>query len=427
MNDMVINVRGLGKEFQIGSLQKRSDTLRDSIANTFNNLLRRNKQASPKMQPFWAVKDINFQVNRGEVLGIIGRNGAGKSTLLKLLSRITAPTEGEIRVLGRIGTLLEVGTGFHPELSGRENIYMNGAILGMSRREIDSKFDEIVAFSEIEKFIDTPVKRYSSGMYIRLAFAVAAHLEPEILLVDEVLAVGDVAFQRKCLGKMSDIAGAGRTIVFVSHNMAAIQQLCNRVLVLEGGNVIADTTTEKGLQVYLSAFQKALDLDNLAEIERIPSHFGQKARITRVQLTNSNQQSVDTLNYGEDFAIEIECAVKEPVEGVSFLVGIDSILGDRIVTLTSKEKHATFDAVNGQTISGRLQVRDLLLNPGVYRLTVALFAVNVGIDVVRNVTAFTITDIAINHVFFSQMNIGHMHHALQDWSITALEYALDGQ
>ena len=229
MTDVAIRVENLGKRYRIGTAQQRHDTLRDALMHNLRSTLhwpRRNGHANSS-DTFWALKDVSFEVKRGEVVGIIGRNGAGKSTLLKVLSRITDPTEGSVDMYGRVGSLLEVGTGFHPELTGSDNIYLNGAILGMKRAEIIRKFDEIVAFAEVEKFIDTPVKHYSSGMYVRLAFAVAAHLEPEILLVDEVLAVGDAEFQKKCLGKMGQVAKEGRTVLFVSHNMGAIGSLCN--------------------------------------------------------------------------------------------------------------------------------------------------------------------------------------------------------
>jgi len=243
MTDVAIRCEGLAKQYRIGEREPYR-TLRDAITNAFtspNRLLRsaaRHSSNGREELNFWALKDVSFEIKRGEVLGIIGRNGAGKSTLLKILSRITEPTCGYADTWGRVGSLLEVGTGFHPELTGRDNIFLNGAILGMRRFEIARKFDEIVAFAEVEKFIDTPVKRYSSGMYVRLAFAVAAHLEPEILFVDEVLSVGDAAFQKKCLGKMGDVSREGRTIVFVSHNMTALKRLCTRVLWLERGQVI---------------------------------------------------------------------------------------------------------------------------------------------------------------------------------------------
>jgi len=250
MSDAIIQVEGLGKKYRLGLV--RHDTLRDRLAHALGAPLRWGRQP-PGGDPadFWALRDVSFEVRRGEVLGIIGRNGAGKSTLLKVLSRITEPTTGRVTLHGRVASLLEVGTGFHPELSGRENVFLNGAILGMSRGEIRRKFDDIVAFAEVEKFLDTPVKHYSSGMYVRLAFAVAAHLEPEILIVDEVLAVGDLEFQRKCLGKMAEVAGGGRTVLFVSHNMPAIQRLCGRGLYLRQGSIVVDGRAREVVDRYL--------------------------------------------------------------------------------------------------------------------------------------------------------------------------------
>jgi lipopolysaccharide transport system ATP-binding protein len=256
MRDTAIRVENLGKLYQIGQRLTRYETLRDRIAlfarSPFRNLRRLGTRGQKRELGYiWAIKDVSFEVKRGEVVGIIGGNGAGKSTLLRILSRITEPTEGYAEIRGRVGSLLEVGTGFHPELTGRENIYLNGAILGMKKAEIDRRFDEIVAFAEIEKFLDTPVKHYSSGMYMRLAFAVAAHLEPEILLVDEVLAVGDAAFQKKCLGKMGDVAKEGRTVLFVSHNMGAIASLCDRSLFLREGFLIKEGPAEEVISAYL--------------------------------------------------------------------------------------------------------------------------------------------------------------------------------
>ena len=265
MSDVAITVENLGKSYRIGA-GPRHDTLRDAVAARLRRRRDRGSRTiddrspgglSPSAQSsgsetFWALRDVSFEVKSGEVMGVIGRNGAGKSTLLKILSRITEPTTGQAVIRGRVGSLLEVGTGFHPELTGRENIYLNGAILGMHRSEIDRRFDEIVAFSEIERFLDTPVKRYSSGMYVRLAFAVAAHLDPEVLIVDEVLAVGDAAFQKKCLGKMGDVAGEGRTVLFVSHNMAAVENLCQRSLLLSEGRVVCAGPTSGVVSYYQS-------------------------------------------------------------------------------------------------------------------------------------------------------------------------------
>ena len=255
MSDIAIKVEGLSKSYLVGhnnAKAERYTALRDVIARNAHNLARKTRdmfQGRPiiqgdEVEEFWALKDVSFEIKHGETMGIIGPNGAGKSTLLKVLSRITEPTKGRIILQGRVASLLEVGTGFHPELTGRENIFLNGAILGMTRTEIQRKFDEIVAFAEIEKFLDTPVKRYSSGMYVRLAFAVAAHLEPEILIVDEVLAVGDAQFQKKCLGKMDDVAKAGRTVLFVSHQMTAVTALCQKAILLANGSVPATGMTE---------------------------------------------------------------------------------------------------------------------------------------------------------------------------------------
>ncbi len=257
MNDPAILVEGLSKRYSIGRLKSADDGLRHAaeqlLRAPFRALRRRGARSAGADEDFWALRDVAFEVKRGEVLGIIGRNGAGKSTLLKILSRITEPTQGRIEISGRVASLLEVGTGFHPELTGRENIFLNGAILGMSRVEIKSKFDEIVAFSEIEQFIDTPVKRYSSGMYVRLAFAVAAHLEPEILIVDEVLAVGDATFQQKCLGKMESVGRSGRTILFVSHNINAVMALCTRAIVLRKGSLVFAGDVQAALTHYGSS------------------------------------------------------------------------------------------------------------------------------------------------------------------------------
>jgi lipopolysaccharide transport system ATP-binding protein len=260
MNDIAIKVEGLSKQYHIGASHERYRTFRDTLMNGITSPFRKTRDlirgvhtgAAGLTETIWALRDVSFEVKRGDVVGIIGRNGAGKTTLLKILSRITEPTEGSAEILGRVGSLLEVGTGFHPELTGRENIYLNGAILGMKKVEIDKKFDEIVDFAEIEKFIDTPVKHYSSGMYVRLAFAVAAHLEPEILLVDEVLAVGDASFQKKCLGRMGDVAREGRAVLFVSHNMPAIARLCLRAIRLNSGRIVDAGPSHGVVEAYLT-------------------------------------------------------------------------------------------------------------------------------------------------------------------------------
>ncbi len=318
MSDSIITVDRLGKKYRLlhNVSGIRYKSLREVIAAKARRLITmpRNRP-SRTVEEFWALKNVSFSIARGEIVGVIGRNGAGKSTLLKTLSRITEPTRGRIHLRGRVGSLLEVGTGFHPELTGRENIYLNGAILGMSKVEITSKFDEIVAFSEVEQFLDTPVKRYSSGMYVRLAFAVAAHLDPEILIVDEVLAVGDVAFQKKCLDKMGSVAkGEGRTILFVSHNMQAIRQLCSRAILLNAGEVLQDGKTADVIQGYLQAGTSATSLDSLQElVDRLPRDPA--VRLLRIDVRQDGRSSLELLT-GLPLEISIEYEVFQPVVGL---------------------------------------------------------------------------------------------------------------
>lgn len=308
-DDIAIRVNGLGKKYRISHETASYKTLGETITRAARAPFRRLTGEAPSRstEEFWALKDVSFEVKRGEVVGIIGRNGAGKSTLLKILSRITTPTEGTIEVHGRIGSLLEVGTGFHPELSGRENIYLSGSILGMKRSEIDAKFDEIVKFAEMEKFLDTPVKRYSSGMYVRLAFAVAAHLEPEILIVDEVLAVGDAAFQKKCLGKMGDVAKEGRTVLFVSHNMVAVKSLCSRALLLRDGRVAFEGQVEPAIDTYLKggrslSYRKTWD----ADIER---PHNSSVAINQIAITGSSGTGLQEIHTDTPFNIEVDFEV----------------------------------------------------------------------------------------------------------------------
>ena len=297
----IIRVENVGKRYRIGTRGAAYGTLRDLIAGTVQSSLRGQRNGNRSMtNTFWALQKIDFEVEPGEIVGVIGRNGAGKSTLLKLLSRVSRPTVGRIELYGRLGSLLEVGTGFHPELTGRENIYLNGAILGMKRAEIKRKFDEIVAFAEVERFIETPVKHYSSGMYLRLAFAVASQLEPEILLIDEVLAVGDATFQRKCLGKIGEVARAGRTVIFVSHNMTAVNQLCSRTIMLAGGQITAIGSTKQVVADYLSTASggaEALWDDPL----RAPGNDRLRLRAVRVISRNVSTELVDI-----DQAVTIE-------------------------------------------------------------------------------------------------------------------------
>jgi lipopolysaccharide transport system ATP-binding protein len=306
MSDIAIRVEELGKEYHIGAAQERYPTLRESIIKAVNAPLQRllnPKSSSNRSDTIWALKDVNFEVKKEEVVGIIGRNGAGKSTLLKVLSHITEPSKGRVRLHGRVGSLLEVGTGFHPELTGRENIFLNGAILGMKRTEILRKFDEIVEFAEINKFLDTPVKRYSSGMYVRLAFAVAAHLETEILLIDEVLAVGDNAFQKKCLGKIGDVAHQGRTVLFVSHNLQAVSSLCNRGILLSKGEKILDGKAGVVVKQYLME-----GMGQGAEVKWDPKFApgNDLIRLNTVRLTKTNGEVTQEFLSNEPIHIQFE-------------------------------------------------------------------------------------------------------------------------
>jgi len=312
-SDTIIRVQGLGKEYRIGTAMQVYGTLRDTLTDIYHRRLKKfSGTVSEKRQreTIWALKDVCFEVNRGEVLGIIGRNGAGKSTLLKILSKITTPTEGMVEIFGRVGSLLEVGTGFHPELTGRENVFLNGAILGMTRAEINKKFDEIVAFAEIEKFLDTPVKHYSSGMYVRLAFAVAAHLEPEILLVDEVLAVGDAAFQKKCLGKMGEVAKEGRTVLFVSHNMPAVTRICPRTLLIEKGRILKDGLSQNIVRDYLVSGLGTTAERTWPDPDKAPGN--DITRLRSVRVINEKGQVTDAIDIRNPVGIEMEFDVYKP-------------------------------------------------------------------------------------------------------------------
>lgn len=330
----VIKVENLSKQYLLnkGGLPK-SDTLFGSFLNGLRNV--KNITSKPQTEEFWALKDISFEVEQGDRVGIIGRNGAGKSTLLKILSRITPPTKGKIEYTGRMASLLEVGTGFHGDLSGRENIYLNGSILGMHKHEIDRKFDEIVAFSEIEKFIDTPVKRYSSGMYVRLAFAVAAHLEPDILIVDEVLAVGDAAFQDKCLGKMNEVSTKeGRTILFVSHQMAVLSALCNKSVLLEKGQFVGMGPTDSIINTYLHRGEKntGQNYDDSAPVK------GAKLKIRSVRVLNHVQTTVSEINNAYKGFIEIGFEVLEKSRGYDVSLELKHLQYGTIFTTCLKDK-----------------------------------------------------------------------------------------
>lgn len=331
MSDVAIRVRDLSKQYRIGLL--RHDTLRDYLSHGIRNLFSGNRnEAGHREDTIWALKGVSFDVKEGEVVGVIGRNGSGKSTLLKILSRITEPTTGYVETKSRIGSLLEVGTGFHPELTGRENIYLNGAVLGMKKGEIDRKFDEIVTFSEIEKFLDTPVKRYSSGMYVRLAFAVAAHMEPEILAVDEVLSVGDAAFQKKCLGKMEGIAGEGRTVLFVSHNLAAVDALCNRALVLCEGNLVFSGTQSEAIASYIASLPR----DREQDLSQIKDRKGLgNVRITKIMIEDQFGRRNASFPAGSSIRIVVSYEAKREIRKPRLVISLHDPMKVKIVYFDS--------------------------------------------------------------------------------------------
>lgn len=351
MSDIAIRAEGLTKLYHIGGKREKYRTLRDSLVNAMSAPMRRLRYRSngASGDTIFALKDVSFQVKQGEVVGIIGRNGAGKSTLLKILSSITEPSAGYVDIYGRVGSLLEVGTGFHPELTGSENIYLNGAILGMRRVEITRKFDEIVAFAEIEPFIDTPVKHYSSGMYMRLAFAVAAHLEPEILIVDEVLAVGDSVFQKKCLGKMSTVANEGRTVLFVSHNMAAVDQLCPKAILLRSGELAAYGPVEEIIDLYLGNSIDSIHASNL--LDRKDRKGNGAVRFSSVEVLNDQDQVVDHIAAGSpvQFRVSLTSFESSSPKNLSVAIRIDDILDRQLFTFATKftgnDFHLTDDSI----------------------------------------------------------------------------------
>jgi lipopolysaccharide transport system ATP-binding protein len=374
MNDLVIKVEDLWKEYTVGTSRKNHTTFYDLLGHALKapiDRFRNRGGTTPEACEFWALRDVNFEVRSGEVLGVIGRNGAGKSTLLKILSRITAPTKGRIEVNGRLTSLLEVGTGFHPELTGRENIFLNGAILGMTRREVARKFDEIVEFAEINKFVDTPVKRYSSGMYIRLAFSVAASLDADVLVVDEVLAVGDMEFQKKCLGRMHDVVGGGRTVIFVSHNMASIKALCTRAILLNEGRQIADGPAAQIVDKYISNVEgKGANLFAFGSADhRVRSAIS----IESIELLKP--PSRDVFLYGEPVTLRLAVRCAQAVPDVRFGIALISE-GQRIFTLNSDEY--SFEPSECSSLTCRIPAGTLL--PGHYSLILGAHRVRTGAE-----------------------------------------------
>jgi lipopolysaccharide transport system ATP-binding protein len=415
-----IRIDNISKQYRLGDRPVGTYVdLRDVLANAATASLRRfigrNGRAQPKSaDTFWALKDVSLEVQPGEVVGIIGRNGAGKSTLLKILSRITEPTTGRVELRGRIASLLEVGTGFHPDLTGRENIYLNGSLLGMRHREIARKFDEIVAFSEIEAFLDTPVKRYSSGMYVRLAFAVAAHLEPEIVLVDEVLAVGDAGFQRKCLGKMGEVARSGRTVLFVSHNMAAVRNLCTRGLVLSRGVPTCDGPIDEAVEHYMGCGEPpkpSWPLDAVAQ--RTGS---QVAQFTELRFEDDDGNPVSEIPMGASLNIVLRFRAKESVSGLAFGIVFADMVGQRLFRVQSNE------ALGGELPPSRAggEVRCRLprvpLVPGVYRVTVGVGRREVdALDHLPDVASFAVLEADVFGTGKSPTSHGGSFFVESDW------------
>jgi lipopolysaccharide transport system ATP-binding protein len=389
MAEYAIQAHGLSKAYRISTARGVGDyrTLRESLSEIARHPFRRRSERS---DIFWALDDVSFDVKHGEAIGFIGRNGAGKSTLLKILSRITRPTRGTADVYGRMGSLLEVGTGFHPELSGRENVYLNGAILGMSRADIRRRFDEIVAFAEIERFLDTPVKRYSSGMYMRLAFAVAAHLQPEILVVDEVLAVGDTAFQAKCLGKMEDVASEGRTVLFVSHNMAAITQLCSRVLLLESGVVKAEGTPDQVISRYFSSTNH----DGRVELSERARPMGTRgAMFEWAELQDVSGRARQDFSIGDDIRVAFGLRLAPTKPRTKLVLAIKAADGTPVALISEDDSGFSLDN-DRESWSVSVDFEDIRLYPGSYHVSLwATDGTNTEeFDRVDNALVFRIVD-----------------------------------
>jgi lipopolysaccharide transport system ATP-binding protein len=395
MTSPAIKVEHLSKQYHIGGPQARYKTFRDSAMEFFKSPLK--KMISSNNKTIWALRDVSFEIQPGEVVGVIGRNGAGKSTLLKLLSHITSPTEGKIEIYGRVGSLLEVGTGFHPELTGRDNIYLNGAILGMKRWEINKKFDEIVGFAEIEKFLDTPAKHYSSGMYMRLAFAVAAHLEPEILLVDEVLAVGDMAFQKKCLGKMGEVAKEGRTVLFVSHNMAAITQLCDTSLLLDQGTIQDIDTSSKIVRKYLEVHSTSESTINLSDYKN--RRGSQEVQFDWVKLCNYEGRHQKKFSIGDDIKIifQIHTDKRFTIQKIKLAIKLKSSDGIPLCNIVDVDSNFHIDKLEKTQIIS-VGLKDIRLYPDVYIISLW----------VGNITSSDVYDFVEDSLGFEIIDGGRM-------------------
>jgi len=425
MSDTIISIENLGKKYRVRHQVDRPHyrALRDVLAGAAKGLARRltspgRNQADPTVEDFWALRNVSFDIQRGEAVGIIGRNGAGKSTLLKVLSRITEPSEGRVRIRGRMASLLEVGTGFHPELTGRENIYLNGAILGMTKAEIRRKFDEIVAFAEVERFLDTPVKHYSSGMYVRLAFSVAAHMEPEILVVDEVLAVGDSTFQKKCLGKMDEVAEGGRTVLFVSHNMAVVKRLCKKTAVMDAGRMVFYGDTEDAVQIYLSTATSSPSTVTVSEKQHHPGFNGVNLiRLKSVELLNA-RNSTFSVRWREPIHLRFTLEAHQEINNVVF--GAAVVTSEGVGLLGA---HSSDTSNQPETLQPGTYTLDVTIeNP----LTAGMYTVTLGAhSAISRDILFLVLDAAVLEVLdvsIDDRNYDHKHQVLIntniDWKFT---------
>lgn len=433
MSDTVIKVENLWKQYRLGTVG--TGTLAHDLNRWWHKIRGKedpylkigeenDRSRKGDSEYVWALKEINFEVKRGEVLGIIGKNGAGKSTLLKILSQVTTPTKGQVKIKGRIASLLEVGTGFHPELTGRENIFLNGAILGMTKAEIRSKFDEIVDFSGVEHYIDTPVKRYSSGMYVRLAFAVAAHLDPEILIVDEVLAVGDAEFQKKCLGKMKDVSVKGRTVLFVSHNMAVIRLLCNTAMYLKNGVLKFYGKTNEVIEKYLFENQWTDSIKIITEIpENLSTYHTGEAKFKRCELFNEKNELTNELDFLEPFKVKLWLDAFQNLEGVNLSLYVVNQYGERIIMSVASENYKPVNlnrGINELTID----FKNLSLMPGKYFLSFSIAYYNTGssIDFIERFFPFSVRKESLKrNLEYPWETIHGYIRPDSQWTITLLE------
>lgn len=428
MSNYAISVEGLGKSYRLGHLASERAaymSLRDTITQNLGSVLRkagdlvRGKEIVPgdRIEEFWALKDVSFDVDVGDRLGIVGRNGAGKSTLLKVLSRITEPTEGRVTMLGRVASLLEVGTGFHPELTGRENVFLNGAILGMSKAQIRAKFDEIVTFAEIERFIDTPVKRYSSGMYVRLAFSVAAHVDPEILIVDEVLAVGDSRFQQKCLGKVNELGTRGRTVLFVSHNLGIVNTLCNKCLMLDKGELVKIGKSDEVIDHYLHGSREGKGSVSFKALTDKPCSI-----VGISVIDHEKGDVVESVPFQSPFSIAVDLETTGTLDAILGVAILDAS-GNVVTTMHSVEPGEDESRSSCVSLpSGRsritVSVNDNVLRPGGYHLTASLFSrrLHQNFDTKESVLSFSVSDHSALRYFDGRQQ-GHLFFRDLNWSL----------